>query len=75
MTGHNRQTAIAVALSGSVGHPCGGIRRLSGFPFPESDDTPQHTDKAEQEQEYNFRFYGYRSVCLTFTKRTCLLIV
>lgn len=24
---------------------------------------------------FNFRFYGYRSVCLTFTKRTCLLIV
>lgn len=59
MTGHDCQTAITVALSGVVGHPCGGIRRLSGFPPPVADDVPQHADQAELNQEYNDRFYGH----------------
>lgn len=59
MTGHDCQTAITVALPGVVGHPCGGIRCLSGFPPPVADDVPQHADQAEQNQEYNDRFYGH----------------
>lgn len=38
MTGYDRQTAIAVALPGVIGHPCGSIRRLSRFPPPIADD-------------------------------------
>lgn len=59
MTGYDRQTAIAVALPGVIGHPCGSIRRLSRFPPPIADDVPQHTYKAEQNQEYNPRSYHY----------------
>lgn len=52
MTGHYSQTAVTATLFRIVSHPCSGKCGFSGFPSPVTDDTPQHTDNAEQECEY-----------------------
>lgn len=49
--GHYRQTAVTVAFLGSVGCPCGGVRRIPGFPSPVADDKPQPRNNAEQDQK------------------------
>lgn len=52
VSGQYGQAAVTVAFFGDGGRLRGGERRFPGFPSPEADDTPQHSDQAEQDQKY-----------------------
>ena len=57
MAGQYRQAAVAVVFFVIVSHPCGGERRICGLPSPVTDDTPQYTDNAEQDQKHQPRIH------------------